>query len=188
MADFVEQRVFLSINVAAGLIVSAPSFLALRFERSRSALPFQFLRQCRRETSGLLRLFECIVQFVQLGFQGSASVFSPSVKLFDLSFKPAAIAIGRLVQESLPTFRLGGSQNRRWSRQEYHRRNLTIAGRSKRRRHCASSRESPLSVRAENAITSSVSSAVTVNCVQVSHPFLPTRDSKTAIFLPLPLY
>src|ERR1700728_1124342 len=116
MADFVEQRVFLSINVAAGLIVSAPRFLALRFERSRRALPFQFLRQCRRETSGLLRVFECVVHFVQFGFQGSASVFSPSVKFVDLSFKPVAIATGRLVQESLPTLRLGCCQNRGWSR------------------------------------------------------------------------
>ena len=51
-----------------------------------------------------------------------------------------------------------------------------------------SSTTSPLSVTPAKIRWSSVSKAVRVTCMHMSHPLLPLRDSRIVMFLPLPVY
>ena len=114
LADLVEQRVLLAIDIAAGLVVGAPGLVALAFQRPRLALALELLRQSRAQACGLLGCLERLVQLVELGLERGAPVLGPAVELVHLDVEPAAVA-GRHLFEQLAVAGARASRDQRRS-------------------------------------------------------------------------
>jgi len=100
-ADLIEQLVLLPVDVAAGLVVGPPGFLALLFKLARRALAFELLGERRRETGLLLGLFERLIHIRELGLERIAAVLGPAVELVHLGVEPVAVTGGHLGEQRL---------------------------------------------------------------------------------------
>jgi len=62
LADGVEQRILLRVDLTAGMVIGPPGLLTPGFKRTHYPLPLQLLGQGGRQADGLLRVLECLIQ------------------------------------------------------------------------------------------------------------------------------
>lgn len=79
VADFIQQCVFLPINLTAGVIVVAPGFISPSFEFSQGALAFQLIRKSRSKTCRLFCFFDLLIEIIKFGSEGRSTILRPAV-------------------------------------------------------------------------------------------------------------